>query len=74
MIEANQVGAVFAATISRLSRQVLEFELFRIRAAIHIVLLYCDGRLGDPANSNDTFSAQISAMVALLRTANEPNS
>jgi DNA invertase Pin-like site-specific DNA recombinase len=64
MIEANQVGAVFVATISRLSRQVLEFELFRIRAAIHNVLLYCDGRLGDPADSNDAIVSQITAMVA----------
>src|SRR5205823_4949107 len=35
MIEAKQVGAVFVATISRLSRQVLDFELFRLRAALH---------------------------------------
>jgi hypothetical protein len=35
MIDANQVGAVFVATISRLSRQVLDFELFRLRAAFH---------------------------------------
>ena len=33
MIEAGQVGAVFVANISRLSRQLLDFEVFRVRAA-----------------------------------------
>jgi DNA invertase Pin-like site-specific DNA recombinase len=64
MIEADQVGAVFAANISRLARNVYDFEVFRMRAALHRTLLYSDGRLTDPANSNDTFSAQIFAMVA----------
>jgi DNA invertase Pin-like site-specific DNA recombinase len=64
MIEANQVGAVFAANISRLARNVYDFEVFRMRAALHRTLLYSDGRLSDPANSNDTFSSQIMAMVA----------
>jgi hypothetical protein len=53
MIEANQVGAVFVANVSRLARQVHDFELFRMRAALHHTLLYSDGRLGDPADSNE---------------------
>jgi DNA invertase Pin-like site-specific DNA recombinase len=64
MIEAKQVGAVFVANISRLSRQVLDFELFRIRAAMHHVLLYSDGRFSNPADSNDAILSQIGAMVA----------
>ena len=46
MIEAGQVGAVFVANISRLSRQLLDFEVFRVRAALHNTLLYFDGRFG----------------------------
>ena len=64
MIAANQVGVVIVATVSRLSRNVLDFELFRILAAAHNTLLYTDGRLVDPADSNDTIVSQISAMVA----------
>ena len=64
MIAARQVGAVFVANISRLSRQVLDFEIFRILAATHNTLLYTDGRLVDPGDSNDTIVAQITAMVA----------
>jgi DNA invertase Pin-like site-specific DNA recombinase len=74
MIETDQVGAVFAANISRLARNVYDFEVFRMRAALHRTLLYSDGRLTDPANSNDTFSSQIFAMSLLLRIANEPSS
>src|SRR5215470_13651147 len=33
MVAANEVGVVFVVTISRLSRQVLDFEVFRIMAA-----------------------------------------
>ncbi len=64
MIAAKQVGAVFVANISRLSRQVLDFEVFRLLSAAHNTLLYTDGRLIDLANSNDTIVSQITAMVA----------
>ncbi|MGN6720678.1 MAG: recombinase family protein, partial [Candidatus Binatia bacterium] len=64
MIAADQVGAVFVATISRLSRQVLDFELFRILAAGHKTLLYVDGRFVDPADSSDTIFSQVTAMIA----------
>jgi DNA invertase Pin-like site-specific DNA recombinase len=64
MIEAAEVGAVFGANISRLSRRVIDFELFRLRAACHNTLLYIDGRFMNPADSNDTFVSQITAMVA----------
>jgi DNA invertase Pin-like site-specific DNA recombinase len=53
MIDANQVGAVFVTTISRLSRQVRDFELFRLRAALHNTLLYTDRRIVNPDDSND---------------------
>src|SRR5437763_906198 len=64
MIAAKQVGAVFVATISRLSRQVLDFELFRMLAALHNTLLYTDGHLVNLADSNDTVVSQITAIVA----------
>jgi DNA invertase Pin-like site-specific DNA recombinase len=64
MIEGEEVGAVFAANISRLSRRVIDFEIFRLRAACHNTLLYVDGRFMNPADSNDTIVSQITAMVA----------
>ena len=51
MIEADQVGAVFVANISRIGRQVLDVEFFRLRAAFHNTLLYSDGRFINPADS-----------------------
>ena len=63
-IDAGQVGAVFGANISRFSRDLLDFELFRIRAALHNTLLHVDGRFLNPADSNDTISSQITAIVA----------
>lgn len=63
-IAAGQVGIVLVATISRLSRQVLDFELFRLLAAAHNTLLYTDGRVIDLADSNDTIVSQMTAMVA----------
>jgi DNA invertase Pin-like site-specific DNA recombinase len=62
-IAANEVGAVFAANISRLSRQLIDFETFRVLAAYHKVLLITDGRVIDPADSSDTMLAQVSATV-----------
>ena len=64
MIDADKVGAVFVANISRLSRQVLDVEIFRVRAALHKTLLYFDGRFVNPADSNDTIVSQLTAMVA----------
>src|SRR6266850_2553214 len=64
MIDADQVGTVFVANVSRLARQVHDFALFRMRAALHHTLLYSDGRLTDPANSNDAIVSQMMAMVA----------
>ena len=64
MIDAGQVGAVFVANISRLSRQLLDYELFRIRAALHNTLLHVDGRFLNPADSNDMITSQITAIVA----------
>src|SRR5919106_5269763 len=53
MIDADKVGAVFVANISRLSRRVIDFEIFRLRAAYHNTLLYIDGRFMNPVDSND---------------------
>ena len=64
MIAAEQVGAVFVWNISRLSRQVLDFEIFRMLASAHSTLLYTDGRLVDPSDSSDTIFSQITAMIA----------
>jgi DNA invertase Pin-like site-specific DNA recombinase len=64
MIASEQVGVVLVATISRLSRQVYDFELFRMLAAGHNTLLHTDGRLVDPADSSDTIFSQITAMIA----------
>jgi DNA invertase Pin-like site-specific DNA recombinase len=62
MINAGQVGAVFVTTSSRLSRQLLEFEVFRLRAALHKTLLYADGRFTDPASARDRILSEIVSM------------
>lgn len=64
MMGAKQVGAVFVATISRLSRQLIDFEVFRLIAAANDTLIYTDGRFVDPADSNDIIFSQIGAMIA----------
>jgi DNA invertase Pin-like site-specific DNA recombinase len=62
MIKAGEVGAVFVATISRLSRQVMEFELFRLRAALNNTLLHADGQFIDPAGASDRILSEIVSM------------
>ncbi|MGE5302495.1 MAG: recombinase family protein [Alphaproteobacteria bacterium] len=64
MVAAKQVGAVFVASISRLSRQLNDFEVFRMLAAASNTLLYTEGRFVDPADSNDIIFSQITAMMA----------
>jgi len=64
MVGAKQVGAVFVATISRLSRQLIDFEVFRLIAAANGTLIHTDGRFVDPADSNDIIFSQIGAMIA----------
>jgi DNA invertase Pin-like site-specific DNA recombinase len=64
MVAAGEVGLVIVATISRLSRQFLDFELFRLLAAANNTLLYTDGRFVDPADSNDIIFSQLQAMLA----------
>lgn len=64
MVDGDQVGAVFAANMSRLARNLGDFEIFRLRAAYHNTLLYIDGRFLNPADSNDAVVSQITAMVA----------
>lgn len=64
MIGAKQVGAVFVANISRLFRQLIDFEVLRIIAAANHTLIYTDGRFVDPADSNDIVFSQLNAMLA----------
>jgi DNA invertase Pin-like site-specific DNA recombinase len=63
-IAANQVGAVFAANVSRLARQLIDFETLRILAAYHQTLIITDGRVIDPKDSNDTVLTQVTATIA----------
>jgi DNA invertase Pin-like site-specific DNA recombinase len=64
MVAAKEVGVVIVATISRLSRQVFDFEAFRLIAAASNTLLYTDGRFVDPSDSNDIIFSQLTAMLA----------
>jgi recombinase len=62
MMSTREIGIVIVANVARLSRQLLDFELFRLRAAATDTLLYADGRFVDPADSNDIFYSQLQAM------------
>jgi DNA invertase Pin-like site-specific DNA recombinase len=64
MVAAKEVGAVFVTTLSRLSRQVLDLEIFRRMAEANDTLLYTDGRFVDPADSNDIIFTQFQSMLA----------
>jgi DNA invertase Pin-like site-specific DNA recombinase len=64
MTAAGQVGVVFCVTISRLSRDLLDFEIFRRIAAGNNALIYTEGRFVDPADSNDIIFSQLTAMLA----------
>ncbi len=63
-IAANRVGAVFAANISRLGREVLALEQLRVLAQYHGTLLCLDNRFSDPCNPNDTVLTQITESIA----------
>jgi DNA invertase Pin-like site-specific DNA recombinase len=62
MIEANEVGAVFVVTTSRLSRQVIEFEVFRLRLALHKTLLHTNGRFIDLTGERDRIVSELVTM------------
>jgi len=66
MIDGDQVGAVFVTDFPTLSRNPYDFEIFRLRAALHHTLLYSDGRLGDPSKLAywDCFSEVTASFVA----------
>jgi DNA invertase Pin-like site-specific DNA recombinase len=64
MMAAGEVGAVFCVTISRLSRRLLDFELFRQIAAENNTIIYTEGRFVDPNDSNDIVFSQLTAMLA----------
>ena len=50
-IAADRVGVVFAADISRLSRQLAAYEQFRMLASDHGTLLCIDNHIIDPRSS-----------------------
>jgi DNA invertase Pin-like site-specific DNA recombinase len=52
-IIAGGVAAIFAASVSRLSRQVIEYEQLRMLASEHGTLLCIGNRVIDPSSSND---------------------
>jgi DNA invertase Pin-like site-specific DNA recombinase len=62
LIDANRVGTVFVASLDRLSRDLLELEVFRLRAALHNTLLYADGRFIDLAGATDRILSEIVSM------------
>ena len=64
IIGTKQVGAVFVSTISRLSRQLIDFEVFRLIAAENNTLIFTDDRFVDPRDSNDIVFSQMTAMFA----------
>ncbi len=64
MMAAGEVGAVFCVTISRLSRKLLDFELFRRIAAENNIIIHTEGRFVDPNDSNDILFSQLGAMLA----------
>src|SRR5215813_11108385 len=63
-IAANQVGAVFAANVSRLAPQLIDFKTLRIQTAYHQKLLIVDGRVTNPGDFSDTVLSQVSATIA----------
>ena len=64
MVNAKRVGAVFVATVSRLARDLFDFEVFRRIAAHNNTLIHMEGRFIDPADSNDILFSQLTAMLA----------
>ena len=64
MMAAGEVGTVFCVTISRLSRRLLDFELFRQIAAENNTIIHTEGRFVDPNDSNDIIFSQLTAMLA----------
>jgi len=66
MVGTGTVGAVIALNVSRLARQVANFEELRILAKYNDTMLILDGRVIDPADANDTALAQVQAVFAQL--------
>ena len=63
-IASNAVGAVFAANVSRLGRQMGPIEELRVLASYHGTLLCLDSHFSDPGDPNDTVLTQITASIA----------
>jgi DNA invertase Pin-like site-specific DNA recombinase len=65
-IAADKLGAIIVVDISRLSRDLSDFEKLRVWASYHDVLLIVDGRVVDPKDPTDTFMSQMSASFAMM--------
>src|SRR5271167_2415217 len=57
-------SAVFTFNVSRLSREMRDFEELRVLAKIYDVVLVIDGRPADPRDPNDTVLLQVQAALA----------
>ena len=64
LITSGSVGAVFVWTVSRLNRQLRDFEELRILAKLYGVVLVIDGRPADPGDPQDTVLLQVQALLA----------
>ena len=60
-LPTGTVGAVFTSAVSRLSRELRDFEELRLLAKMYGAILVIDGRPADPADPNDTVLLQVQA-------------
>lgn len=66
LIPKRLVGAVFVWNVSRLSREMRDFEDLRVLCKVYDVVLVIDGKPADPKDPNDTVILQIQAVFAQL--------
>lgn len=66
LIASGRVAAVMVINVSRLAREVGDFEELRVLAKRNGVILILDGRPANPADPNDTAMLQVSAVFAQL--------
>jgi DNA invertase Pin-like site-specific DNA recombinase len=63
-LSSGTVGAVFTFNVSRLSREMRDFEELRVMAKLYDIPLIIDGRPADPSDPNDTVLLQVQAAFA----------